>query len=418
MIDGGAGGPDGRAAAMETGMETNPTAIYFNPFDEEFRANPYPHYRRLLEAPPLKYSGALPAVIVSHYADVEMVLRSHDTFSNRRPEKTPFRQLDLTGGEQTILSADPPAHTRLRKLVSRDFTPRRITGFAARMQEIADGLLDRVAAKGDFEVIADLASQLPVLVIAEMLGIPTERHRDFTTWSNTIVASSAIPPQMPRPPEAVEATAALRGFLADEIKRRRRDPGPDLISALIASEEAEVLTPGELLAFLVVLLMAGNETTTNLIGNGLLALGRHPEQMERLRRDRTLMPTAIEEMLRIDPPVQGTVRIAKRPTNIGGVAIEPEDLVIVLLAAANRDPSRFDNPDVFDIARDPNDHLAFGGGIHFCIGAPLARLEGSIAFGSVLDRCPRLRLADPSQKLSYKGSLFLRGLAALPMAID
>jgi cytochrome P450 len=288
---------------------------------------------------------------------------------------------------------------------------------APRVREIAGALLDEVAAQGEFEAMADLANQLPVLVIAEMLGIPTQRHREFKAWSNAIIASSAVPPHMPRPPEAIEATAALREFLSGEIERRRNHPGPDLISALIASQEAEVLTPGELLAFLILLLMAGNETTTNLIGNGLLALVRHPEQLARLRNDRSLMACAVEEMLRFDSPVQGAIRLARQPANIGGVEIEPGTLVIVLLAAANRDPSRFDRPDVFDIARDPNEHIAFGHGIHFCLGAQLARLEGAIAIASVLDRFPHLALADPATPPSYRGSLFLRGLTALPLSI-
>jgi cytochrome P450 len=397
-------------------MEAN-QLLLFNPFDPEIRANPYPHYHRLLQEPPLRFSAPLPALILSRYEDVEHVLTDPETFSSHRHESTPFRQLELTAGATTMLAADPPEHTRMRKLVSRDFTPRRVAEMAPRVKQITGGLLDEVAAKGEFEAMADLANQLPVLVIAEMLGIPTERHREFKAWSHAIIASSAIPPHMPRPPEALEAVATLRGFLASEIERRRRRPGPDLISALIAHHEAEVLTAGELLAFLILLLLAGNETTTNLIGNGLLALMRYPEQMARLRANPGLMPSAIEEMLRFDSPIQGTVRLAQRSASVGGVEIEPNFNVVLLLAAANRDPSVFEPPDQFDIARDPNEHLSFGRGIHFCIGAQLARLEGSIALAAVLERFPRLALADPSQPLSYRGSLFLRGLDALPLSI-
>jgi cytochrome P450 len=388
-----------------------------NLFDPEVRANPYPHYRMLLQAPPVKFSSLISAVIVAHYDDVDRVLTDYETFSNQRPEHTPFRQLDLTGGAATMLGSDPPMQTRLRKLVSSDFTPRRIAAMAPRIRAITQTLLDRVQASGSFEVIADLANQLPVLVIAEMLGIPTGRHREFKAWSNAIVASSAVPPHMPRPPEAIAAVTALREFLGGEIERRRSSPGPDLISALIAHHEAEVLTAGELLAFLILLLMAGNETTTNLIGNGLLALMRHPDQMEVLRGNPELMDSAVEEILRFDSPVQGAVRLARKTDSIGGVEVEPGMLVIVLLGAANRDPSKFDQPDAFDITRNPNDHLAFGHGIHFCLGAQLARLEASIAFASVLERFPRLSLAEPSQPLTYRGSLFLRGLAALPLSI-
>src|SRR5579875_152010 len=397
-------------------MESNQVP-FFNPFDPEVHANPYPHYQRMLQAPPLRFSALISAVIVSRYDDVERVLTDFQTFSNHRPQATPFQQLDLTAGAATMLGADPPVHTRLRQLVSRDFTPRRIAAMAPRIKAITDSLLDAVAARGEFEAMADLANQLPVLVIAEMLGIPTQRHREFKAWSNAIIASSAVPPHMPRPPQAVQATASLREFLAAEIERRRHRPGPDLISALIASEQAEVLSPGELLAFLILLLMAGNETTTNLIGNGLLALMRHPQQLARLRNEPALMASAVEEMLRFDSPVQGAIRLARKPANVGGVGIEPGTVVVVMLAAANRDPSRFERPDQFDIARQPNEHLAFGRGIHFCLGAQLARLEGSIVFASVLERFPRLRLTDPSAPLSYRGSLFLRGLAALPLAL-
>ncbi len=202
------------------------SAPYFNPFDPDFRANPYPHYQRLLEAPPLRYSGGISAVVISRYKAVLEVLLDPETFSNHRPVRTPFRQLELTGDALTMLGADPPVHTRLRKLVSRDFTPRRIAAMAPRITEITNVLLDQVAVKGEFEVIADLANQLPVLVIAEMLGIPTERHREFKAWSDAIIASSAIPPFLPRPPEAIEATKLMKTFLANEIERRRHLPGP------------------------------------------------------------------------------------------------------------------------------------------------------------------------------------------------
>src|SRR5581483_11505482 len=206
---------------------------FINVFDPEVRANPYPHYRMLLQAPPVKFSALISAVIVSRYDDVERVLTDYETFSNQRPEHTPFRQLDLTAGAATMLGSDPPVQTRLRKRVSRDFTPRRIAAMAPRIREITDALFSQAEASGRFEAIAYLANQLPVLVIAEMLGIPTARHREVKAWSNAIVASSAVPPHMPRPPQAVQATAALREFLAAEIERRRHRPGPDLISALI-----------------------------------------------------------------------------------------------------------------------------------------------------------------------------------------
>ncbi len=211
----------------------------------------------------------------------------------------------------------------------------------------------------------------------------------------------------------------MRAYFSAQIEKRRTTPGPDLVSALVAAHtESDALSADELMAFVILLLLAGNETTTNLIGNGTLALGRNPEQMKMLQRDGSLLPRAIEEMLRYDGPVQSTARFTKSDVELNGTFFPAGFPIFVILAAANRDPAQFPDPDRFDITRDPNDHLAFGEGIHFCIGSPLARLEAQVVFSSMLERFPKLRLRDPGAKLQYKGSYFLRGLAALPMAID
>jgi cytochrome P450 len=350
---------------------------------------------------------------------VVAVLQDHQRFSSVQPPlldlqdpEDPFRDM------KTMLFSDPPNHTRLRRLVSRDFTPRRIRELEPRIREITRGLLDKVEAKGEFDAMADLAVKLPVTVIAEMLGVPPEKYEVFKNWSDIIVAGDNNLPGTPQPPEFYEARRALLEYFKEETERRRRNPGPDLVSALVAHRDAEALNDAELLGFFILLLLAGNETTTNLIGNGLFALGHHPEQLDRLRKDPSLMPRAIEEMLRYDGPVQSTVRHPKEPVDIGGTLVEPGSAAFVILAAANRDPAQFSEPDRFDLTRDPNDHVAFGSGIHFCIGAPLARLEGAIAIGSVLERFPRLRLADPDAPITYKGSFFLRGLNSLKMAIE
>jgi pimeloyl-[acyl-carrier protein] synthase len=396
------------------------TAIYFNPFDPALRANPYPTYQQLLRLPPLRIEGQAPhpLLVISRYHDVKQVLRDAENFSNERTGQISFAQLNLTANGQSLLSSDPPVHTRLRRLISRDFTPRRVQELAPMIARTTEALLDQVASRVEFEVMADLANQLPVLVIAAMLGIPTARHLEFKRWSDLVIASSGLEPSLPRTEEMMNAAAAIKSLFAAEIEKRRHAPGDDLVSALVASHEAEKLDAEELLAFLILLLLAGNETTTNLIGNGLLALGRNPDQLARLRAAPELMPSAIEEMLRLDPPVQGTVRKARRPLTLGGTRIEPDDIVIVLIGAANRDPAQFADPDRFDITRSPNEHLAFGDGIHFCLGAPLARLEGATAIGAVLRRFPGFRLADPASALRYKGSMFLRGLASLPARID
>jgi cytochrome P450 len=400
-------------------MEAQSTGIYFNPWDKSFRDNPYPYYRALLDGSPriIDLFGQ-PAVIVTRYADVTAILRDYARFSSVQQIRPEVRQRGLFRGAATMLFSDPPVQTRLRRLVSRDFTPRRIREMEPRIREIATRLLDQVERRGSFEVMADLANALPVMVIAEMLGVPPEQYQTFKEWSDIIIAGGNTIPGQPIPDDVVEITNQLRSYFAREIEKRRTQPGPDLISALVAAHvDNEAMSAEELIAFVVLLLLAGNETTTNLIGNGMLALGRHPDQMELLRRSPELGPRAIEEMLRYDGPVQATSRRATADVEIGGTAIPAGAECFVLLAAANHDPAQFPDPDRFDITREVRDHVAFGEGIHFCIGAPLARLEGAIAIGETLRRFPRLYLADPSAPLTYRGSYFLRGLDSLRMEI-
>ncbi len=393
--------------------------IYFNPWDEAFRADPYPYYKPLLEGPPRILNQFIPMALVARYADVLAVLRDPAHFSSV-PPRTPFleERIRIFGDAPRVLLSDPPVHTRLRRLVSRAFTPRRIRDLEPRIREIADRLLDKVAARGEFEVMADIANPLPVMVIAEMLGVPPDHYERFKQWSNGVIEVDNTPPMM-RPPESVgESFNALRAYFSEEIEKRRRKPGDDLVSVLVtAREEAETLSEEELIAFVVLLLLAGNETTTNLIGNGMLALGRNPVQLARLKSEPALMPKAIDEMLRYDGPVQSAIRYAREDAEIAGVRIPKDTVVFVILAAANRDPAQFNDPEVFDIAREPNEHVAFGEGIHYCIGAPLARLEGEIAIRHVLERFPHLRMAESQAPRTYKGSYFLRGLSGLRMAI-
>jgi cytochrome P450 len=390
--------------------------VYFNPFDPEYRANPYPSYRLLRDGPPRQLNLFLPVTLVARYADVMAVLRDYESFSSERPE-VPGRELtDPFRGAPTIETADPPVHTRLRRLASKAFTPARIRGMEPRIRAVAAELLQRTAPGGEFEAITSFADPLPVRIIAEMLGVPDDRQHQFKQWSDAIIASIAVMPGSPPPPGSVEASEALREFFREELFRRRSAPGDDLVSVLVgAHDEREALNAEELLAFVILLLIAGNETTTNLIGNGLLALGRYPDQMSLLRREPLLMASAVEEMIRYDSPVHSTVRVARKDTNIGGTEVAAKSIVMVLLSAANRDPSQFAEPDRFDIARQPNAHTGFGEGIHFCIGAPLSRLEASIAFEMVLERFPRLRLSNPEPALTYKGALSMRGVTSLPM---
>ena len=392
--------------------------FYFNPFDADFRANPYPHFPALLDGPPRQLNLMMPTTLIARYDDVVTVLHDHDRFTVRRPEIPGRQRIDPFGGAPTILTADPPIHSRLRKLVSKAFTPRRVRELEPRVREITAELLSQANSSTGIEAMAALANPLPVIVIAEMLGVSAGDHAQFKQWSNDLITSFGQENLTSGPSEAgIAARNALRGYLAEAIKQRTANPAEDLISALVtARDESDALSEDELLAFVVLLLLAGNETTTNLIGNGLLALCRHPDQQNRLRENRDLIPKAIEEMLRFDPPVQMTLRVPTAATNVSGTDIPAGSLCFILLAAANRDPAHFPQPENFDVARDPNEHVAFGEGIHFCLGAPLARLEGAIAIELMLDKFPRLQLASPQAKLEYRGSMALRGLSELRLS--
>src|SRR5277367_5109923 len=294
--------------------------IYFNPWDENFRANPYPHYRPLLAGPPRIADMGFKFVLAARYADLRSILMDYATFTSVQPAGMGFdEQTKLFGEAPTMLGSDPPTQTRLRRLVSRDFTPRRIRELEPRIREIAKNLIDAAERKAEFDVMADLANPLPVMVISDLLGVPHEDYHQFKSWSDKIVEADNTLPGMPMPDEIKTAFTELKAYFIAEIARRRKNPGTDLVSALVAAhDEAEALNADELLQFLVLLLLAGNETTTNLIGNGMLALGRNPGAMAALRAKPDLMRGAIEEMLRYDGPVQSTFRTATKDTSISG----------------------------------------------------------------------------------------------------
>ncbi len=395
-------------------------SVYFNPWDAGYRDNPYPHYEPLYGRPPHLMSLFIPMALVARYADAVAVLRDPERFSSV-PPMSPFLEMRLAvfGRAPRVVFSDPPVHTRLRRLVSKAFTTWRIKDLEPRIREFTATLLERPARKGEFEVMADLANPLPVLVIAEMLGVSPDDYKRFKQWSDDVIESDMVPPGAELPEHVTSSFKALRAYFIEELERRRRNPGDDLVSAQVAArDEADALSEEELIAFVVLLLLAGNETTTNLIGNGMLALGRNPDEIAKLRGDLSLMPRAIEEMLRYDCPVQSTARYPKVDVEIGGVEIKANVPTFVIVAAANRDPAQFPAAHQFDVTRTPNDHLAFGNGIHYCLGAPLARMEGAIAIRAALERFPRLRLAEPAAPLTYKGSYFLRGLSSLRMAVE
>ncbi|MDX2166321.1 MAG: cytochrome P450 [Deltaproteobacteria bacterium] len=358
---------------------------------------------------------------LTRHSDVETVLRD-PRFSVDRL-RAPFIRENLERlpafiqqGAQTLRSMlvmDPPDHTRVRKLVNKAFTPRRIAALRERVVAIVDELLAPV--RDQMDVIDALAAPLPAIVIAELLGVPPEDHRRFKAWAAEIVASIGQPSfGGSAGGTGAPAIQQLFGYLGEIIAARRAAPRDDLISAMVQAQEADdALSDAELLATSNLLLIAGHETTTNLIGNGLLALLREPDQLARLRGDLGLLPTAIEELLRYDGPVQATLRVAREDVELGGQAIEAGSLLLVGIGAANHDPDVFADPERLDLGRDPNPHLGFGFGAHFCLGAPLARLEGEVAFRALLERFPRLELATESP--TYRPNPVLRGLTALPV---
>jgi cytochrome P450 len=404
--------------SMAEAARAMPEEIEFNPFDPSFRANPYPHYKPLLLGPPRRAGIGFPVTLIARYADVVAVTRNHTAFSSVFPQGVMPEGSDPFEGAPTMPFSDPPVHSRLRRLVARDFSPRRIAELAPRIEAIASRLLDENAAGAGFEAMSGFADQLPVIIIAEMLGIPAEHHARFRKWSDAVASNAATLPGTAEPVVG-ESIAALREYLTREIERRRIEPGEDLISALVAAHDTgEKLSTEELIAFVVLLLIAGNETTTNLIGNGLLALARNPGEYIKLRRDPSLIPSAVEEMLRYDSPVQILMRFATCNTEVAGTPIEKGSTAFVMFGAANRDPAQFPEPDRFDVARSPNDHVSFGEGIHFCLGAPLARLEARIAFDAIVKRMSEIALADPEFKFSWRGSFITRGLRELPLRVE
>jgi cytochrome P450 len=315
-----------------------------------------------------------------------------------------------------MLFRDPPDHTRLRGLVSKAFTPRTIEQMRGHIQEIVDRLLGRALAQGGMDVIEDLAYPLPVTVICEMLGVPVDDHLSIRHWSADIARSLDAIGLMPSDKGIVERGQVARRALADYFRalvpERRRRPRADLLSGLIAAEEqGDKLSEAEVISMCLLLFIAGHETTVNLIGNGTLALLRHPEQLGRLRAEPGLVPNAVEELLRYDSPVQRTARITTTEVEIAGHAIGKGAMVVTALGAANRDPAQFPDPDRLDVARRDPRHISFGFGIHFCLGAPLARVEGQIALGTLLRRAPGLTLAETSPE--WRESSVLRGLKRL-----
>ncbi len=381
----------------------------FDPYSADFRADPYPTYERLRAEAPVHQSET-GTWFLSRYDDCSFVLRDPQFRSGTASTgaETPLSLLS-----NSMLFMDPPEHTNLRGLVMKAFTPRAVDALAARIDAIVDGLLDGVGS--EFDLIGDFAYPHPVAVICEMLAIPHPDRDGFRDASRDLAGVVDIVPDLQTAVRGSDAAAFLIDYFRDLVPKRRSDPGDDVLSELIAAEEdGRTLSTEQLLATCVQLLFAGHETTQNLIGNGMLALMRNRPQLDLLRRDATLTRGAVEELLRYDSPAQIAGRWTTTDVTIGGVDMPADSPVIALIGSANRDDDAFDNAGALDVTRQPNTHLTFGAGVHFCLGAPLARLEGRIALDAIARRFPSIDVAgEPVWRKTY----VLRGLETLPVAV-
>ena len=407
---------------MSEGARQNapPTGIELTALDEAFREDPYPILDRLRSLEPVHHDEVLHRWVLTRSADVERAVNDRSLSADPR-KAAPGTYMALFAGadrdrEPSILFLDPPDHTRLRGLVSKAFTPRAVERMGPRIQQIVDELLDAVAGLDRFDLMASFAGPLPTIVIAEMLGVDPADRDDFKHWSDeSVLGFNPVISEEERA-RVVAAGDAMDQYLRRAIAERRAHPRDDLMSALIAVEEAgDQLTNEEIVTMCALLLAAGNVTTTDLIGNGVLALLRHPEQLAALREEPSLITNAVEEMLRFDGPVVQTGRIALSDAEVDGHRIGPGESILTSLAAANHDPEAHTHPERFDIRREDKRHHAFGGGIHYCLGAPLARLEAQIAIGTLVRRFPNLRPA--GEPLEWRRTPSFRGLLGLPVLV-
>jgi cytochrome P450 len=404
--------------ASATEGKSDPTLSLYRLLYPEVLDNPYPLYHRLRNEDPVHWDPFLHTWVVTRYADVVTVLQH---FSAQRTP-TP-QQLSAWGLSSMIpiaevlvrqmLFHDDQAHWRIRGLASNAFTPHRVERLRPHIQEIADRLLDVVQEQGYMDVIADLADPLPAIVTAETLGLPPSDWRQLTQWSTDFAEALGNFQHNPdHAPRVIRSLEEMCTYFREAVREHRKRPGDDLICALLTAEhEGDSLSEEEVVANSIMLMTGGQETTTNLIGNGLLTLLRRPEQWEQLRVVPELVPSAIEELLRYESPIQYTSRLAPDDVQMGGKTIRKRQAVIAVMGAANRDPERFPDPDRLDLCRQDNRHLAFAWGAHFCFGAPLARLEGQIAFETLLRRMPNLGL-EPGP-VTWRENLAFRGLTSL-----
>jgi hypothetical protein len=397
-----------------------PLSLY-HLLDPEILADPYPLYRRLRSEDPVHWDPYLHAWVVTRYADVVSVFQRFSADRTPTPER-----LASMGMEQLspiarvmvkqMLFLDPPQHSRIRGLAAVAFTPRRVELLRSSIQKIADDLIDGVEAQGEMEIMEALANPLPAIVTAGLLGVPTQDHERLKNWSQDFAEVLGNFQHNPdRAARVLRSLEEMTAYFRNAVQRQASEPTEGLVNALTMAEvDGDRLTEDEVIANVIVTMVGGQETTTNLIGNGLLTLLRHPDELKRLRAEPSLIPSAVEELLRYESPSQHTARLAPADIELGGRLIRKSQAVIAVMGAANRDPERFTDPDRLDLAREDNRHVAFGWAGHFCFGAPLARIEGQIAFATLLRRLPGLRI-QPGP-ITWRQNMGLRGLTALRVA--
>jgi len=392
----------------------------FNPFLPEVRENPYPYYTYLRQHDPVHQVKNMGYWVITRYDDVFSALRSPQVFSSSifmmalMGELSPF-----LADVPLMIGSDPPNHTRLRKLVNRAFTPRRIASLEVHLREMVHSLLDQAVAEGEFDLTRDLAIPVPVMAIAELLGVPPERYRDFRHWTACVIqgtnGGNAMSPEMRA--EIRQSTDALHAYFQAAIAGYRQQPGDNLISDLVrAEEENQVLTADEVLNMALLVMFGGSETTTNLIGNMTLALLDNPEQLAAVRANPALIPQVVEEAVRYDAPVQGLFRQTTQDVELSDTKIPAGSVVQVMFGSASRDERKFADPDRFDVLRNSDGHVSFGFGIHFCLGAQLARLEAKVALEGLLQRFSRISHTDA--QITRVESIALRGPKSLPLMVS
>lgn len=384
-------------------------------FTEEFTQNPYPVYEKLRQSEPilnLKFPDGRYGWLITRYEDAVAALKDSRFIKDIAKA---YGEEHVSVFSTNMLFADPPDHKRLRGLVQKGFTPQRIADMRSHIQDIADNLLHEASSKDTMNLIDEYAFKLPIIVISEILGVPTEDQDKFRVWSNSIIGAS----NRETGEEVITHMHEFIAYLKDWFAKVRENPGDDMISQLVIAEnEGDRLSEQELYGVVTLMIIAGHETTVNLIGNGVLALLEYPEQRKLLQAQPELIHGAIEEMLRYNGPVEfSTSRWAAEDLDFHGVQMKKGDLVVISLNSANRDDGSFDNPELFDITREKSQHLAFGKGIHLCLGAPLARLEGEIAINTLLRRYPNFELQAGVDELEWRPGMIVRGVKEIPLAL-